>query len=190
MNSPDGIPLGRPNRPDEVAELVAFLASEWAYSTTGSEYVILGGNIPTSATIPHNLAKTHLRISPFNKSFNRMRVRDTGGWWRIVIDYGAKSANFCAGEGERGAIPTSASSTLFSLSTPPVHHNYSSTTRLTCLGVPFEEGVSFGQILQKARVENRPSPSARIWQALDHTPAESNASSRIPAAGRNSGARN
>jgi len=38
-----------------------------------------------------------------------MRVRDTGGWWRIVIDYGAKSAKFCLGEGERGAIPTSAS---------------------------------------------------------------------------------
>src|SRR5438034_4522760 len=38
-----------------------------------------------------------------------MRVKDTGGWWRIVIDYGAKSAKFCLGEGERGAIPTSAS---------------------------------------------------------------------------------
>ena len=38
-----------------------------------------------------------------------MQVRDTGGWWRIVIDYGAKSAKFCLGEGERGAIPTSAS---------------------------------------------------------------------------------
>ena len=35
-----------------------------------------------------------------------MQVRDTGGWWRIVIDYGAKSAKFCLGEGERGAIPT------------------------------------------------------------------------------------
>jgi len=41
-----------------------------------------------------------------------MRVRDTGGWWRIVIDYGAKSAKFCLGEGERGAIPTSASKLL------------------------------------------------------------------------------
>ena len=47
MNSLGGIPLGRPNQPEEVAELVAFLASERASSITGSEYVIDGGNIPT-----------------------------------------------------------------------------------------------------------------------------------------------
>jgi len=48
MKSLGGIPLGRPSKPEEVANLIAFLASPRAASITGTEYVIDGGTIPTA----------------------------------------------------------------------------------------------------------------------------------------------
>ncbi|TRL39155.1 SDR family oxidoreductase [Rhizobium straminoryzae] len=47
MDSLGGIPIGRPSSPEDVASLIAFLASDRAATITGVEYVIDGGTVPT-----------------------------------------------------------------------------------------------------------------------------------------------
>jgi len=48
MEALGGVPIGRPSRPEEIANLVAFLASDRAGTITGTEYVIDGGTVPTA----------------------------------------------------------------------------------------------------------------------------------------------
>jgi NAD(P)-dependent dehydrogenase (short-subunit alcohol dehydrogenase family) len=48
MNSLGGIPIGRPAKPAEVAELITFLVSPRAAYITGVEYVIDGGTVPVA----------------------------------------------------------------------------------------------------------------------------------------------
>ncbi len=48
MDALGGIPIGRPAEPAEIANLIAFLASDRAASITGTEYRIDGGTVPTA----------------------------------------------------------------------------------------------------------------------------------------------
>jgi NAD(P)-dependent dehydrogenase (short-subunit alcohol dehydrogenase family) len=48
MQSLGGVPIGRPSRPEEIASLIAFLASDRAGTIAGTEYVIDGGTVPTA----------------------------------------------------------------------------------------------------------------------------------------------
>ena len=48
MNGLGGIPIGRPAKPKEIADLVAFVLSPRAGSLSGTELIVDGGTIPTA----------------------------------------------------------------------------------------------------------------------------------------------
>lgn len=48
MDMLGGIPIGRPGRLEEVAELVAFLASDRGAFISGADYIVDGGTMPTT----------------------------------------------------------------------------------------------------------------------------------------------
>ena len=48
IDSLGGVPIGRPSKPEEIANLIAFIASDRAGTITGTEYVIDGGTVPTA----------------------------------------------------------------------------------------------------------------------------------------------
>ncbi|QFT59529.1 3-oxoacyl-[acyl-carrier-protein] reductase FabG [Sulfitobacter sp. THAF37] len=48
MDALGGVPIGRPSKPEEIASLIAFIASDRAGTITGTEYVIDGGTVPTA----------------------------------------------------------------------------------------------------------------------------------------------
>ena len=47
MDMLGGIPVGRPGTPEEVAELVCFLASDRGGFVIGADYILDGGTMPT-----------------------------------------------------------------------------------------------------------------------------------------------
>jgi NAD(P)-dependent dehydrogenase (short-subunit alcohol dehydrogenase family) len=47
LTSLGGIPIGRPAQPEEVADLIAFVASDRATAIHGAEFTIDGGTVPT-----------------------------------------------------------------------------------------------------------------------------------------------
>ena len=48
MEALGGIPIGRPSTPSEIANLIAFLASDRAATINGTEVIIDGGTVPTA----------------------------------------------------------------------------------------------------------------------------------------------
>ena len=89
MDMLGGIPLGRPNRPEEVAEFVAFAASGRASAITGTEIVIDGGTIPTvCADSPIGIANIAGAIMLENLAGDQRKVSS----WEVCSEHTSRMA--------------------------------------------------------------------------------------------------